>query len=447
MSQFAARRLAIDPSSSSSGALVDEARGRAEEVLLSNGSELGLLGGGGGAYKQVWARDSMICGLALLLLERGREVHLRSLETLERFQSELGKVPHNVGFPGLKDAALVAHGGALGSDSTEPVVDTAHAGCIDNNLWFILGHYTNWRATGELDRLRASWPALQRALLWLRYQDSNECGLLEVHEAMDWADLFPNRYNSLYPNALYAAAWRAMGHMSEALGEPATHYFDTARQTAWKVNQLLWVGPEAPKDWTWMEGHIREWLYPVRLVETELVVRPYYLPYMGFRSYGDRCDTLGNCLAILLGVASPEQAARILTYLHGAGLDSPYPARALDHPLHKGDPDWRDYLLLRDLNKPFHYHNGGIWPFIGGFYVAALVAAGWHERASEQLERLAKLNRQGVRAEWEFNEWAHGVSGRPMGFARQSWSAAMYIYAYEAVKRGEAPFFEQGGFL
>src|SRR5881227_126859 len=31
-------------------ALVDEARARAEEVLLANGSELGLLGGGGGAY-------------------------------------------------------------------------------------------------------------------------------------------------------------------------------------------------------------------------------------------------------------------------------------------------------------------------------------------------------------------------------------------------------------
>jgi len=142
-------------------------------------------------------------------------------------------------------------------------------------------------------------------------------------------------------------------------------------------------------------------------------------------------------------VASPEQATRILTYLNGAGLNSPYPIRALDHPIQRGDPDWRDYLLLRDLNKPFHYHNGGIWPFIGGFYVAALVAAGWHEQAAEQLERLAELNRQGVRGEWEFNEWAHGVSGRPMGFARQSWSAAMYIYAYEAVQRGEAPFFER----
>src|SRR2546423_12881044 len=127
-------------SPSPSTPLIDEARARAEEVLLANGSDLGLLGGGGGAYKQVWARDSMICGLALLLLDQGREVHRRSLATLERFQSPLGRVPHNVGFPNVEDAALHAHGGTLGaagSDEAEPVVDTAHAGCIDNNLWVI----------------------------------------------------------------------------------------------------------------------------------------------------------------------------------------------------------------------------------------------------------------------------------------------------------------------
>jgi len=145
-------------------------------------------------------------------------------------------------------------------------------------------------------------------------------------------------------------------------------------------------------------------------------------------------------------VAAPAQAERILTYLHGAGLDRPYPIRALDHPIRPGDRDWRDYLFLRDLNKPDQYHNGGIWPFIGGFYVAALVAAGRHERAQEQLALLAALNRQGVRGEWEFNEWAHGLSGRPLGFPRQSWSAAMYLYAHETVRRGEPPFFANAEF-
>jgi glycogen debranching enzyme len=424
--------------------LLAEARQRAEDIVLSNSSELGLLGGGGGAYRQVWGRDSMICGLALLRVAGGQAVHRNSLATLERYQSALGNIPHNVGFPAEPDLALTAYGGKLDSGQASPtgaVVDTAHSGCIDNNLWFVLGHYMHWRETGELEFLRNAWPALQKVLLWLRYQDSNECGLLEVHEAMDWADLFPNRYNSLYPNALYAGVWQAMARMAAALGEPAEWYEKTATDTGWKINQLLWVGPEAPCDWQWMDHHRREWLYPARLVETELVVRPYYLPYMGFRSYGDRCDVFGNCLAILLGVASPAQSGRILDYIKGAGLDSPFPVRALDQPIQRGDPDWRDYLLLRNLNKPYHYHNGGIWPFLGGFYVAALVAGGRPDYALEQLIKLAELNRQGVNQAWEFNEWAHGQSGRPMGFARQSWSAAMYIYAHDTVIQGDTPYF------
>lgn len=44
--------------------LLAEARKHAGDILLSNSSALGLLGGGGGAYRQVWGRDSMICGLA-----------------------------------------------------------------------------------------------------------------------------------------------------------------------------------------------------------------------------------------------------------------------------------------------------------------------------------------------------------------------------------------------
>jgi hypothetical protein len=38
------------------------------------------------------------------------------------------------------------------------------------------------------------------------------------------------------------------------------------------------------------------------------------------------------------------------------------------------DPDWRSRYEI--YNRPGEYHNGGVWPFILGFYVAAIVAAG-----------------------------------------------------------------------
>src|SRR5688500_6564424 len=207
--------------------LIQKARGHAERILLANGGELGLLGSNQ-AYKQVWARDSMICGLGLWLTQdaTGQAIHARSLETLRRFQSPLGKIPHNVGMTGVHDPALIAHGGKLGQLTEESIAveDTIHAGCVDGNLWYIIGQYYDFSLRQDFDLLRAAWPSLEKSLLWLRYQDSNECGLLEVHEAMDWADLFANRYNVLYDNVLYCAAWQCLGKMAVALEKDADPY-------------------------------------------------------------------------------------------------------------------------------------------------------------------------------------------------------------------------------
>lgn len=427
-------------------AATGETRERARRILLANGDDLGLLGSSD-AYRQVWARDSMLCGLGLVLCDdEGRAIHRRSLRTLREYQSPLGKIPHNVGLPDVPDPALVAHGGRLPRDTSgrPGVEDTIHAGCVDGNLWYILGQYIDAVATNDTASLRQAWPSLERALLWLRYQDSNECGLLEVHEAMDWADLFANRYNVLYDNVLYYGVWNAMGAMATLLDLPAEEYAGRAADVRRKLNRLLWVGPEEPLDLAWIARERREWLYTRQRIETELVQRPFYLPYVAFRDYADRFDTLGNLLAILLGVADEQRAAKILDYIEMCGLDTPWPVRALYPPVEPGDPDWREYYRVRNLNLPHQYHNGGAWPFIGGLYVAALVKAGRHQDAARQLAALTAMNRQGRTREWGFNEWFHGVSGRPMGFDGQSWSAAMYLYAADAVERGEPAVFGTG---
>ncbi len=87
------------------------------------------------------------------------------------------------------------------------------------------------------------------------------------------------------------------------------------------------------------------------------------------------------------------------------------------------------------MNLPHHYHNGGIWPFIGGLWVRYLDRMGRHELAHRELQALAETCRQGLRGEWEFNEWLHGLTGRPMGKAHQAWSAASYAQAYLEVHR------------
>lgn len=428
--------------------LLTDARAAAERTVLANAGEHGLKGGAS-AYQQVWTREAVIAGLGLSVAAeaQGRGVVWQSLRTVSAGQSELGRIPHNVGQAGVPDPALVfdggsMHGPGIDTDAGRLVLDTAHAGCVDSNLWFIIGHYYMAALTEELSYAQEAWPGLRAAYRWLEYQDSNECGLLEVHEAMDWADLFANRYNSLVPNVLWYASNVAMGHLADLLGHDPDRFRARAQDVRFKVNQLLWVGPESPRDYDWMRNNRMEWLYGARLVDTVLQERPYYLPYMAFRDYGDRFDTLGNLLAILFGLATPAQTDRILDYIVAAGVDQPWPVRAAWPPVRPGDKDWRDYYLLRNLNLPDQYHNGGCWPYLGGFYVAVLVKTGRLEHAEATLRRLAQMNRQSrFGGDWEFNEWFHGVSGQPMGFAGQSWSAGLFAWAHECVARGECPVF------
>jgi hypothetical protein len=79
---------------------------------------------------------------------------------------------------------------------------------------------------------------------------------------------------------------------------------------------------------------------------------------------------------------------------------------------------------------------------IGGFHVASLVRRKHTIEAETLLFSLAKANQQGFYEEWEFNEWLHGESGHSMGFNQQAWSAAMFLYAENAVKTGKLPLFD-----
>jgi len=397
---------------------------KALAVLSSECSPIGLMASPEG-YPHVWARDSVITALGALH-SPGHENCLQvSLHTLAGQQSELGAIPNNVS---------VATGR----------LDHTNAGSVDSNLWFILGHLFQYRTDENLDFLHIQWPALEKALLWLRYQDSNGCGLLEVHEAADWADLLANRFNILYDNVLWYAALRAMSEMSRAQGMDGKHYDNIADDVRHKIRIVLWVGVENQAEWgPDCPGHT-EWKHTLSQVDPVLVKRPFFLPYVAFRDFGDYCDVFGNLIAILFGVANPAQEKRILDYMHQVGIAEPYPVRVLNPIIHPGNKDWREYYRNNNLNLPEQYHNGGIWPFVGGFYVAALVKAGRMDEARRQLEKLAEVNHLGVDEEWEFNEWCHGRTGQPMGYPHQAWSAGMYVFAYRCVQEGRVSILSTG---
>jgi len=122
---------------------------------------------------------------------------------------------------------------------------------------------------------------------------------------------------------------------------------------------------------------------------------------------------------------------------------------ALDLPpnffsfIQPADPDWLPRYEL--FNKPGEYHNGGIWPFIAGFYVAALVAAKRFSLAEEKLVALTQCVRKSYdkNLPFGFNEWIKSQDGEPMGQDWQTWSAALYLYAAACVEEKKTPFFDE----
>ena len=405
---------------------------QALDVLLhcatSTGFRASALAAG---YPQIWARDSMITFLGASVTgdERLLASGTASLETLSRFQSPRGLIQLNV-------------------NPDTGYVSTENAGSVDANLWYILGHYLRHEITGDLEFVRRHWNGIERALIWLEFQDMNECGLLEIPEAGDWMDLLAVRYNVLYDNVLYYAALLAYQELYQKLGEhPPSHspYVDAAGVHE-RINLLMWV------DRCWIPQHFAEHLEKLKAIRLEWFMlyhnigtissRPYYLPWVPFREYGDWCDSLGNLLAILVGIADGHRREHILHYMEQVGMAEPYPTKAIYPPIYPSEHEWREYYRSRNLNLPHQYHNGGIWPMIGGFHVAALVAHGWQDRAESLLTSLSKANSLSIVGGCCFNEWLHGQTGHPMGYEQQAWSAAMFLYAEHAVRVGKLPLFD-----
>ncbi len=360
-------------------------------------------------YRSVWARDSALTLIGSLSLTRDWEdIHQcqrQTLVTLIENISPNGQVPANVRI----DDQRPEYSGVGGIAS------------IDSGLWVIIAFYAYVAQTHDYDFLRRYYPKLQQAMDWLGAHDSNNDALLEIPEAGDWTDLFGRSYNVLYDEVLWYRCTVCFGRLLQMLGDEqkAGDYLRWASTIKREILLNFWPSTQQPvtAGITFAERQFS--IGDVRYLLAEIT------PF----NFSWRCDTLGNILAFLYDVVDEKRAGQTFNFMWGAGVNEPFPITNLYPSVMGGDPDWRPYYAVNLLNLPHHYHNGGIWPFIGGHWVRYINKLGLRELSLHELVRLAELNQKGVAHEWEFNEWSHGRTGRPMGKAFQSWSASEYIRA------------------
>ena len=378
---------------------IEEARNAAIEVLLNNahGPYHGLPRTAGWGYPEPYTRDLMfsIFGIAVSgnrkLLASIRKV----LETLAKNQTEHGHIP-----------SLVHDKEDRGSSDTTPL--------------FLLGTGIFRKISGENDFLSQ---AVEKALTWMDYQSPSDRNMIAQQPTSDWRDEQWVTGYGLFVNALVYSYLRILGKNEKA---------DKMHS---EMRRFIIKGGTKHR-------HVHEGL--------TVKHKPYYALWSYKIHSSERFDLLGNSLAILSGIASPTRADQMISWIEEECTAMKKSGDlAIDLPpnffpfIRPEDPDWLPRYAL--YNKPGEYHNGGIWPFVCGFYVAALVAAKKYTLAREKLVALTHLVRLSGTAKlsFGFNEWIKAQNGRPMGQDWQTWSASIYLYAVKCVEEKRTPFFDE----
>ena len=376
---------------------IARAKEAAIQVLLHNvhGPYRGLPRTAGWGYPEPYSRDLLIAGLGILVSGNKKLIASlrRVLEVVATNQSPRGHIP-----------SLVHDSEERGASDTTPL------------FLMILAMYH--RAAGEPDFLA---DAACKALRWMDHQSPTDRAMVAQLPTTDWRDEQWVLGFGLYVNTIVYAYLRLMGGCERAsrLGS-LMHRFTVTGDA--------------------MHRHVHEGL-TVRK-------KPYYAMYSYKQFSSERFDLLGNSLAILTGIAPRSRAEAILAWverecraMRSTGDLTLDLAPNFFPFVRPGDPEWSRRYELH--NRPGMYHNGGVWPFVCGFHVAAMVAAGRMRLARRKLMILTELVRRAKDPglEFGFNEYLQAQDGVPRGHDWQSWSAAMYLYAAACVEQQRTPFF------
>lgn len=378
---------------------ITDAKHAAINALLHNahGPFQGLPRAAAWGYPEPYTRDLMISLLGIAVSENRNLLDSirKTLEKLAENQTEHGHIP------------------SLANDKED-------RGSSDSTPLFLFAAGVYRKLTGESKFLKDE---VEKALTWMSYQSPSDRYLVAQQPTSDWRDEQWVTGYGLFVNTLVYSYLRLLGRNERA---------DKVHR---EMDRFTIIDKE-----------------PHHNVSEGLVIK--HKPYYAFWSYkiysSERFDLLGNSIAILSGIASHSRAEEMISWIEeecrvmreNGDLAIDLPPNLFPY-IKPDDVDW--HVRYKIFNKPGEYHNGGIWPFVCGFYIAALVAAKRYALAKEKLIALTHCIKISYsdNIEYGFNEWFKAQDGKPMGQEWQTWSAAMYLYAAKCVEEKRTPFFDE----
>ncbi|MEL6809780.1 MAG: glycoside hydrolase 100 family protein [Bacteroidota bacterium] len=349
-------------------------------------------------YKRIWARDSVVCGIAGLKVGDTllTEALKNSLGTLARHQHELGMIPSNVD-PISGD---VSYGSLVGR--------------IDANTWFIIGSCLYHIETGDgitWDRLK---PAVDRCRKFLKSVEYNDKGWLYTPLSGNWADEYPVHGYTLYDNIL-----RLWGESlwNKVIGKGMNGLKELKERTL--VN--FWPLETTDKDLIY---------HSAALAQMGAGSLKHFLAYILPGKYDTRFDAAGNALALLQYDITKGQKEALLGFMDDLTSELSRPLIPAFWPVITAESaDWdllQGNYSFSFKNHPGDFHNGGIWPVWMGLFCLGLAQNGLQNKARDIIEAFTKTVNEND--DWNFQEYMNAYSLKVGGKTQMGYTASGIVF-------------------
>lgn len=355
-------------------------------------------------YKRVWARDSMICGIAGILADDKTVINglKQSLLTLSKHQHDAGMIPSNV----------------LENDNETDVSYGSLVGRVDTNTWFIIGACLHYLNTKEENTWQLLLPSILKSRTYLKTIELNGKGWIYTPLSGNWADEYPIHGYTLYDNML----------------------------RLWGESLYLKIQKKTDENFQYLKEktHVNFWPQPNSKLDDVYQERPFLSviknPVQHFCStilpgkYNTRFDAAGNALALLSYDVSQHQKEQLKSYVFSLKAKlSKKIIPAFWPPIQEKDNEWHDLkenYAFSFKNKPYHFHNGGIWPIWMGLFCLGLSKNNLLDEVNTIVsDFMSIIDTQ----HWNFQEYITSDSLKLEGKQQMGFSASGVVFMFHAL--------------
>jgi len=351
-------------------------------------------------YKRVWARDSIISGIAGILCNDKVIIEglKNSLLTLAKWQLDKGTIPSNVGLE--PNNPSVSYGSIVGR--------------VDATSWFIIGVCLYLKNINDAKFKLKINSHIVKAIQILDCWEFNDKHLIYTPLSGNWADEYPLHGYLLYDNGL--RLWGLELYSKVFKSDKYNFKIKRIRNT---MTDNFWPQKGAKNSY-------QPTLFKKQL-HNEL---PYFRAGFNPADYYNYFDAAGNGIALILQLADEKKQLQLETYI---GNFTKQLIPAFWPVINENDYLWsqlKSNYTFEFKNKPHHFHNGGIWPVMMGILSIGLAINKRQQLVNKMLHSYIKIIKN---LNEPFYEYIDSSDFKPQGGKNLCFSASGYLFMYQSI--------------